>query len=170
MQDDAYEPIIETGIPCFRCGERSGLDCPGRKPDEPTLCEPCFKKHMAEEMERQAKHQASYLEGIRDAGGTNEAVRVFWKVFCEEEREGIRNLLGGDRFASALQALLVGHALPPVRRSMEEQGRHLASYLDGVRECGGVKKVRAFWDTFSEKDREGVLKIIGDAGVGRILK
>ena len=165
-RDTYEEPPIETGIPCFRCGERSGLDCPGRKPDEPTLCQPCSVECMAEETERQTRHQASYLEGVRDAGGTNEAVRVFRKVFCEEEREGIRNLLG----IAVLQDLMVGHALHPAHRSLEEQARHLASYLDGVRDCGGVKKVRAFWDAFSEKDREGVRRIIGDAGVGRILK
>ena len=94
MQDDAYdEPIIETGIPCFRCGERSGLDCPGRKPDESTLCKPCFDEHMAEELERQARHQASFLEGVRSGGGAGK-VREVWELFDEEERDAVRKILG----------------------------------------------------------------------------
>jgi len=36
----------ETGIPCFECGEKSGIDCPGRKVDEATRCSTCLKKFM----------------------------------------------------------------------------------------------------------------------------
>lgn len=166
MQDDVYEePIIETGIPCFRCGERSGMEAPGRKPDEPTLCTPCFETHMAEEMKKQAIHQASYLLGVRACGGFEEAVRVFGKVFCEEEREGIRNLIGD----AAIFDLLNFGSSWSAKGSMEEQARHLASYLDGVRDCGGDKRVRDFWGYLSEEDRECARKILGDAWVERIL-
>lgn len=40
-------PIRETGIICFECGQRSGIDCPGRKPDESTRCLVCFNKFMS---------------------------------------------------------------------------------------------------------------------------
>ena len=36
----------ETGIPCFECGEKSGIDCPGRKSNEATRCKTCLKKFM----------------------------------------------------------------------------------------------------------------------------
>lgn len=36
----------ETGIPCFECGERSGIDCPGRRPDEATRCVVCMDEFM----------------------------------------------------------------------------------------------------------------------------
>ncbi len=36
----------ETGIPCFECGERSGMDCPGRRTDEATRCEACMGEFM----------------------------------------------------------------------------------------------------------------------------
>lgn len=36
----------ETGIPCFECGERSGMDCPGRRSDESTRCTACMKEFM----------------------------------------------------------------------------------------------------------------------------
>lgn len=86
------EPIAETRIPCFRCGERPGIDCPG-KPDEATLCEPCFKKRMAEERELQETHLASFLEGVHCAGGAMKA-RELWAVITEEDREGVRKILG----------------------------------------------------------------------------
>jgi len=36
----------ETGIPCFECGERSGIDCPGRKSNEATRCITCLVKFL----------------------------------------------------------------------------------------------------------------------------
>jgi hypothetical protein len=36
----------ETGIPCFECGKHSGIDCPGRKPNESTRCIGCMEKFM----------------------------------------------------------------------------------------------------------------------------
>ena len=36
----------ETGIPCFECNERSGIDCPGRRPNEATRCGICMEKFM----------------------------------------------------------------------------------------------------------------------------
>jgi thymidylate synthase (FAD) len=42
------EVYRETGIPCFECKQRSGVDCPGRKPDESTRCAECLKKFLLE--------------------------------------------------------------------------------------------------------------------------
>lgn len=36
----------ETGIPCFECGEQSGIDCPGRNSDEATRCVLCMRKFL----------------------------------------------------------------------------------------------------------------------------
>lgn len=36
----------ETGIPCFECEKRSGIDCPGRKFGEATRCKVCMHKFM----------------------------------------------------------------------------------------------------------------------------
>ncbi len=36
----------ETGIPCFECGQRSGMDCPGRRSDEATRCPACMDEFM----------------------------------------------------------------------------------------------------------------------------
>lgn len=46
----------ETGIPCFKCKERSGIDCAGRGPDEATLCVVCFQKMMAQEKLEEKLH------------------------------------------------------------------------------------------------------------------
>jgi len=40
-------PTRETGILCFECGQRSGIDCPGRKPCESTRCLVCLDKFMS---------------------------------------------------------------------------------------------------------------------------
>jgi len=40
-----------TGIPCFKCGRRSGIDCPGRQPGEATRCMTCLNEYIAEEIE-----------------------------------------------------------------------------------------------------------------------
>ncbi len=41
----------KTGIPCFECGWHSGIDCPGRKPDEATRCVLCMVKFMQKHKE-----------------------------------------------------------------------------------------------------------------------
>ena len=41
----------ETGIPCLECGQRSGIDCPGRQLDEVTRCRTCLDKYIKEELE-----------------------------------------------------------------------------------------------------------------------
>lgn len=38
----------ETDILCFECGERFGIDCPGREPGEATMCIICFEKAMSD--------------------------------------------------------------------------------------------------------------------------
>jgi len=61
------EKIIETGIPCFRCKKRSGIDCGGRKPDEATLCNPCFQVEIIKNQHEQAAHLLKCLnEGMFD--------------------------------------------------------------------------------------------------------
>jgi len=45
--------IRSTGIPCFKCGKYSGIDCPGRKPDEATLCFKCYMETAADDLCRQ---------------------------------------------------------------------------------------------------------------------
>jgi len=46
---DLMEPNIETGIPCFKCKKRSGIDCAGRKTNEPTLCTACISENLINE-------------------------------------------------------------------------------------------------------------------------
>ena len=46
----------ETGIPCFRCSKRSGVDCPGREQGEATLCEPCFRVKLLADRAEEAQH------------------------------------------------------------------------------------------------------------------
>jgi len=46
----------ETGILCFECRKRSGIDCPGRKPYEATRCVDCLEKFMQDEEMRQSLH------------------------------------------------------------------------------------------------------------------
>ena len=58
---------LVTGIPCFRCKKRSGINCPGRKPDEPTLCNPCFQVQRLKDDYEQAAHLLKCLdEGMFD--------------------------------------------------------------------------------------------------------
>jgi|AntAceMinimDraft_13_1070369.scaffolds.fasta_scaffold53058_1 hypothetical protein len=57
----------ETGIPCFRCKKRSGIDCPGRKDDEATLCDPCYQIQRLKDEYEQAAHLLKCLdEGMFD--------------------------------------------------------------------------------------------------------
>lgn len=51
----------ETDILCFRCKQRYGLDVPGCRIGEATLCVVCFKEHM----KRMRKVQADYLKDFR---------------------------------------------------------------------------------------------------------
>ena len=59
----------ETGIPCFQCKERSGLDCPGREPDEATLCVVCFEKRMKQMRKEQADHLRAYRKSLISGDG-----------------------------------------------------------------------------------------------------
>jgi len=53
-------PERETGIPCFECGKRSGVDCPGRKPDEATRCVDCLNRFIRQmEVAQQAMEENS---------------------------------------------------------------------------------------------------------------
>lgn len=51
----------ETGITCFICGLRSGIDCPGRDIGESTLCTPCVTVAMLLAEYEQAKHLLGML-------------------------------------------------------------------------------------------------------------
>jgi hypothetical protein len=53
--------MTETGIPCFKCSKRSGTDCPGRKKDEATLCDPCFRVKMLVDRGSEAQHLLNQL-------------------------------------------------------------------------------------------------------------
>ena len=55
----------ETGIPCFECGRRSGIDCPGRKSDEATRCKECFDAFMEKARMEQVEHLAKYIGYLR---------------------------------------------------------------------------------------------------------
>ena len=71
---DCYYPLTkedhpETGIPCFNCHINSGIDCPGRKPDEATLCYKCFEEMMKEEERKQIEH-------LRNLGYDEESNRI----------------------------------------------------------------------------------------------
>lgn len=48
--------LKKTGILCFNCKKRSGIDCAGREPDESTLCDPCFQVRLMKERYEQASH------------------------------------------------------------------------------------------------------------------
>lgn len=50
----------ETGIPCFECGERSGIDCTGRRLNEATRCKVCMEKFMKEE----ARVREEFFDGF----------------------------------------------------------------------------------------------------------
>lgn len=73
------EQFQETGIPCFQCGARSGLNCPGRRPDEATRCEKCFDEYMAEEHEKEFLHLVSFIRSLREKGDLA-AERRLWVI------------------------------------------------------------------------------------------
>lgn len=56
------EKIVETGIPCFACKKKSGMDCPGRKPNEATRCYGCTKIFLANEQQKQRQHLLDLLK------------------------------------------------------------------------------------------------------------
>ena len=53
-----------TDILCFECGERYGIDCPGRKPNEATRCMVCFEKFMTESYEEQDENYERYIQEL----------------------------------------------------------------------------------------------------------
>ncbi len=54
----------KTGIPCFECGWHSGIDCPGRKPDEATRYVLCLEKFM----QKQDNEMDNWEESARHEG------------------------------------------------------------------------------------------------------
>lgn len=57
----------QTDVLCFQCNKRYGIDCPGRKPNESTLCNPCFVVKMKQEEYEQAQHLLNCLnDGMFD--------------------------------------------------------------------------------------------------------
>jgi len=40
------EKIITTNLLCFECGERPGIECAGRKLNEPTRCQICLYRFL----------------------------------------------------------------------------------------------------------------------------
>lgn len=80
--DKSYIPPIEfeTGIPCFECKKRSGLDCAGRKPDESTRCRKCLDKNREKEKQREEDHLTSMLE-------SGEITLVQYEDFVREMRK-----------------------------------------------------------------------------------
>jgi len=50
IKNNMNDKIILTGIPCFRCGKYSGIDCPGRKPGEATLCFKCYMETSKDDL------------------------------------------------------------------------------------------------------------------------
>lgn len=51
-----------TGQPCVKCGNKSGIDCPGRRPNEGTLCIDCFRLAMLKDYVAQCEHMDQYLQ------------------------------------------------------------------------------------------------------------
>jgi len=80
-------------IPCFKCKVRSGIECGGRKPGESTLCVQCMEERLTEDAKSQAKHLASYLDGVRDTAGERK-VRYVWDMLSQEEQDELRKIIG----------------------------------------------------------------------------
>lgn len=89
-------------IPCFQCGAKPGMDCPGRRPGEATRCEGCTREFMARERERQLRHLAEMVRSFRERGdGGSE--RELWAALDGAAYEDIQRLsaeLGGRRQAA----------------------------------------------------------------------
>ena len=54
-------PDKETGIACFKCEMRSGIDCANREKEESTLCPSCLKIVMSQYRHEQAEHLLNML-------------------------------------------------------------------------------------------------------------
>jgi hypothetical protein len=52
---------------CFECGNRPGLECPGRKEGEHTRCQICFNHFMIKENVRNAQHILKLLYDILES-------------------------------------------------------------------------------------------------------
>ena len=87
--------LEETGIPCFECGRRSGIDCPGRKPDEATRCKECFDSYMEKVRREQAEHLAKYIGYLRREKDT-ETEQAVWSAIDDVDRKDVCRLLGGN--------------------------------------------------------------------------
>jgi len=111
----------ETGIPCFKCKKRSGIDCAGRKPDESTLCHQCLKERLAEDAKLQARHLASYMDGVADVGG-RQKVRQVWDLISQDEKDELRKIIGDggvDRILSVKSARVGGQWAGQVHKIAE---------------------------------------------------
>ena len=87
----------ETGIPCFECGRRSGIDCPGRK-DEATRCKECFDAFMEKVRREQVEHLAKYIGYLRREKDT-ETEQAVWSAIgadADVDRKDVCRLLGGN--------------------------------------------------------------------------
>lgn len=83
----------ETGIPCFKCEVRSGIECAGRKPGESTFCNQCMEENRTEYAKAQARHLARYLDGVKDVAGERK-VRYVWDLLSQEEQDELRKIIG----------------------------------------------------------------------------
>ena len=89
----------DDATPCFQCGARPGMDCPGRRPGESTRCEGCMQEFMALERDRQLRHLAEMIRSFREMGdGRSE--RELWATLDGAAYEDVERLsaeLGGRR-------------------------------------------------------------------------
>jgi len=85
-------PARKTGIPCFECGKRSGLECPGRKPGEATRCQRCLDDYMAKEDARQLAHLAKLIRSFRRKGDVQSERRLWNNLGRSETRDYIQRL------------------------------------------------------------------------------
>jgi hypothetical protein len=88
-------PARETGIPCFECGERSGLDCPGRKPDEATRCQKCLEIFLEQAHKKQIEHFRDLIQSFRD-NEDSESENKLWSAMSIAERKDVLWLLADD--------------------------------------------------------------------------
>lgn len=56
------EKYTKTDVLCFECQEDFGIDCAGRKPNESTRCQKCFKKYMKQLIKEDIAHKEKYLK------------------------------------------------------------------------------------------------------------
>ena len=89
----------DSDIPCFQCGARPGMDCPGRRPGEATRCEGCTREFMAQEREIQLRHLAEMVRSFRERGDDG-SERELWAALDGAAYEDVQRLsaeLGGRR-------------------------------------------------------------------------